>query len=133
RHLPRHHHNLPFVSPFSPPSPLLAPSHTLPLIPHLSPHKPVPPLAVLLTAGCGADLLINIALTILGYLPGHIHAFYILYIFYRRREAARGLGGLDGENGGGEDAPGIYSERVQSGGARDGGGRGGYGAIGGSA
>ncbi|KAF8253151.1 UPF0057-domain-containing protein, partial [Wilcoxina mikolae CBS 423.85] len=36
-----------------------------------------PPLGVFLVAGCGADVLINICLTILGYLPGHIHAFYI--------------------------------------------------------
>ncbi|KAH9419239.1 plasma membrane proteolipid Pmp3 [Dermatophagoides pteronyssinus] len=28
--------------------------------------------------GCGADLLINIALTILGYIPGIIHAIYII-------------------------------------------------------
>ncbi|KAJ5863604.1 plasma membrane proteolipid 3 [Penicillium soppii] len=34
----------------------------------------LPPLGVFLERGCGADLLINICLTILGYLPGIIHA-----------------------------------------------------------
>ncbi|PWY90185.1 hypothetical protein BO70DRAFT_426561 [Aspergillus heteromorphus CBS 117.55] len=35
----------------------------------------LPPLGVFLERGCGADLLINICLTILGWLPGVIHAF----------------------------------------------------------
>lgn len=38
----------------------------------------LPPLGVFLERGCGADLLINILLTILGYLPGIIHALYVL-------------------------------------------------------
>jgi uncharacterized membrane protein YqaE (UPF0057 family) len=38
----------------------------------------LPPLGVFLERGCGADLLINILLTILGYLPGIIHALYII-------------------------------------------------------
>ncbi|KAK7734683.1 hypothetical protein SLS53_007786 [Cytospora paraplurivora] len=64
-----------------------------------------PPAAVALVAGCGVDVLINIGLTLLGYIPGHIHAFYILYVYYSRQEhLAR------------ERAPGIYSERVQTGG-----------------
>ncbi|ORX94439.1 plasma membrane proteolipid 3 [Basidiobolus meristosporus CBS 931.73] len=38
-----------------------------------------PPLGVLLERGpCHCDLLINIALTLLGYIPGVIHAFYII-------------------------------------------------------
>ncbi|KAH7027035.1 putative cation transport-related protein [Linnemannia elongata] len=37
-----------------------------------------PPLGVLLERGCGPDLLINILLTILGFIPGIIHAFYII-------------------------------------------------------
>ncbi|KAF8498340.1 cation transport-related protein, partial [Gautieria morchelliformis] len=37
-----------------------------------------PPLGVFLERGCGADLLINILLTILGYIPGIIHAVYII-------------------------------------------------------
>jgi len=30
----------------------------------------LPPIGVLIEKGCGVDLLINIALTILGYIPG---------------------------------------------------------------
>ncbi|KAF8163215.1 cation transport-related protein [Crassisporium funariophilum] len=33
----------------------------------------IPPLGVFLERGCGADLLINILLTILGYIPGIFH------------------------------------------------------------
>nr|POE49232.1 plasma membrane proteolipid 3 [Quercus suber] len=36
----------------------------------------VPPIGVFLERGCGADLLINILLTILGYIPGIIHALW---------------------------------------------------------
>ncbi|KAJ7109280.1 hypothetical protein C8R44DRAFT_802089 [Mycena epipterygia] len=38
----------------------------------------LPPLGVALERGCGADLLINILLTILGFIPGIIHALYII-------------------------------------------------------
>ncbi|KAF9937297.1 hypothetical protein BGZ67_001431 [Mortierella alpina] len=38
----------------------------------------LPPVGVFLERGCGTDLLINIVLTILGYIPGIIHAFYII-------------------------------------------------------
>lgn len=38
-----------------------------------------PPAAVAFLTGCSCDLLINICLTILGYLPGHIHAFWLIY------------------------------------------------------
>ncbi|KAI9598409.1 plasma membrane proteolipid 3 [Syncephalis fuscata] len=37
-----------------------------------------PPLGVLFERGCGCDLLINIGLTLLGYIPGIIHACYII-------------------------------------------------------
>ncbi|KAJ5748433.1 plasma membrane proteolipid 3 [Penicillium nucicola] len=37
----------------------------------------LPPLGVFLERGCGADLLINICLTILGWIPGIIHAMYV--------------------------------------------------------
>ncbi|MGB5983078.1 MAG: YqaE/Pmp3 family membrane protein [Nonlabens sp.] len=37
----------------------------------------LPPLSVLLNRGVGKDLLINIILTILGIIPGIIHAFYV--------------------------------------------------------
>ncbi|KAH9525918.1 plasma membrane proteolipid Pmp3 [Dermatophagoides farinae] len=36
----------------------------------------LPPLGVLFERGCSADLIINIALTILGYIPGIIHALW---------------------------------------------------------
>ncbi|EXJ76598.1 uncharacterized protein A1O5_01106 [Cladophialophora psammophila CBS 110553] len=70
-----------------------------------------PPVGVYLVAGCGADLFVNICLTLLGYLPGHIHAFYIEYVYFDRRDRAR-HGQLTGRH-----APGVYSERVQHGGA----------------
>lgn len=50
------------------------------------------------------------------YIPGHLHAFYLEYVYYDRREQAR-----EGRFHSGR-APGIYSENVQSGG-------GGYGTI----
>lgn len=37
----------------------------------------LPPLGVFLETGCGADFLINICLTILGWIPGIIHAMYV--------------------------------------------------------
>jgi uncharacterized membrane protein YqaE (UPF0057 family) len=37
----------------------------------------LPPLGVFLERGCGADFLINILLTILGWIPGVIHAMYV--------------------------------------------------------
>ncbi|KAH0835699.1 hypothetical protein J3R83DRAFT_9489 [Lanmaoa asiatica] len=43
-----------------------------------------PPAAVAFVAGCGADLCLNILLTLLGYLPGCIHAFWLVL---RRAEA----------------------------------------------
>ncbi|KAF9737364.1 hypothetical protein PMIN06_013014 [Paraphaeosphaeria minitans] len=69
-----------------------------------------PPIGVFAVAGCGADFFINICLTVLGYLPGHIHAFYLIYIFYERKgEAESGLYNP-------RPASGIYSERVLRGG-----------------
>ena len=38
----------------------------------------IPPIGVLMHNGCGKDLIINILLTILGYIPGIIHAVYII-------------------------------------------------------
>ncbi|KAL7412874.1 hypothetical protein BDY24DRAFT_391405 [Mrakia frigida] len=38
----------------------------------------LPPLGVFLERGCGADFFINILLTVLGYIPGIIHALYII-------------------------------------------------------
>lgn len=88
----------------------------------------VPPVGVFIVAGCGADLLINILLTILGYVyllktnntyshhcryfPGHIHAFYIEYVYYKHRDAIR-AGTYDGK-----PASGVYSQKVQNGGTK---------------
>ncbi|KZT60473.1 UPF0057-domain-containing protein [Calocera cornea HHB12733] len=41
----------------------------------------LPPLGVFLERGCGVDLLINVLLTCLGYIPGIIHALYIILKF----------------------------------------------------
>ncbi|KAI8075387.1 stress response RCI peptide [Gilbertella persicaria] len=38
----------------------------------------LPPLGVFFERGCGVDLLINVALTCLGFIPGIIHALYII-------------------------------------------------------
>lgn len=70
----------------------------------------MPPVGVALVAGCGVDLCINICLTILGYFPGHIHAFYVEYIYYQRRHEAR-MGVYNPR-----PAPGVYSDKVQRGG-----------------
>lgn len=51
------------------------------------------------------------------YIPGHIHAFYILYVYYSRSDRPTA-----------ERAPGIYSERVQNAG-HHGHPAGGYGTI----
>ncbi|KAF1813859.1 hypothetical protein P152DRAFT_457229 [Eremomyces bilateralis CBS 781.70] len=71
---------------------------------------------VFIVTGCGMDLFINIVLTCLGYFPGHIHAYYLEYVYYKRREeSSRGF--YDNNR-----APAIYSDRVQTGGR-------GYGTI----
>jgi uncharacterized membrane protein YqaE (UPF0057 family) len=70
----------------------------------------VPPIGVFIVSGCSMDLFINICLTILGYIPGHIHAFYVEYVYFDRRKQSR-LGQLTAAR-----APGIYSDRVQGGG-----------------
>nr|CAD2174979.1 unnamed protein product [Meloidogyne enterolobii] len=38
-----------------------------------------PPLGVLVEKGCSIHLLINILLTICGYIPGIIHALYVIF------------------------------------------------------
>ncbi|OZJ02490.1 hypothetical protein BZG36_04364 [Bifiguratus adelaidae] len=43
-----------------------------------------PPVGVFMMRGCHADFWINCGLTLLGYIPGHVHAFYIMY---KRAEA----------------------------------------------
>lgn len=38
----------------------------------------IPPLGVFMTVGVGATLVINILLTLLGWLPGSIHALWVI-------------------------------------------------------
>lgn len=38
----------------------------------------LPPLAVALDRGCGCDMLLNFALTLLGWIPGVIHAYFVV-------------------------------------------------------
>ncbi|KAK0183984.1 hypothetical protein F5146DRAFT_1039637 [Armillaria mellea] len=38
----------------------------------------IPPVPVLLKRGCTADFWINLALCVLGWIPGVIHAWYII-------------------------------------------------------
>lgn len=40
----------------------------------------LPPLGVFLQAGCGKDLAINALLTLFGYIPGIIHAIYVICV-----------------------------------------------------
>ncbi|MCJ1310705.1 hypothetical protein MMC25_004371 [Agyrium rufum] len=70
----------------------------------------VPPIGVYMIAGCGADLFVNICLTLLGYFPGHIHAFYLEYVYFERRDKGR-IGQINTKR-----APGVYSENIQHGG-----------------
>ncbi|PKY03863.1 putative stress response RCI peptide [Aspergillus campestris IBT 28561] len=67
----------------------------------------IPPLGVFLISGCSADLLINILLTCLGYFPGHIHAFYLEYVYYQNRRTPM--------YGTYQPAPGVYSDRIKNG------------------
>ncbi|KAF9009543.1 hypothetical protein BDQ17DRAFT_1406575 [Cyathus striatus] len=52
-----------------------------------------PPAAAAMITGCSCDLLINILLTILGYFPGHIHAFWLIYKKMQAEERY-GVGGF---------------------------------------
>ena len=39
----------------------------------------LPPLSVLLRAGLGLQFLLNVLLTLIGWIPGVIHALWVLY------------------------------------------------------
>ncbi|KAK9484235.1 hypothetical protein V1527DRAFT_470788 [Lipomyces starkeyi] len=70
----------------------------------------IPPLGVFFISGCSVDFIINVGLTMLGYLPGLLHALYLEYIYYTRREdAANGITNIG-------RAPGVYSDVIQRGG-----------------
>ena len=44
----------------------------------------VPPLGVFLQVGLGKHFWLNVLLTILGYLPGLVHAIWVIWTFPRR-------------------------------------------------
>ncbi|KAL8287134.1 hypothetical protein RQP46_003586 [Phenoliferia psychrophenolica] len=62
-----------------------------------------PPAAAGFLTGCSCDLFINICLTLLGYIPGHIHAFWLIYK-NAQAEERYGPGGYK-YTGNGEYAP----------------------------
>lgn len=45
-----------------------------------------PPAPVAFLTGCSCDLLIAVLLTLLGALPGHIYALFIIYAYIKARE-----------------------------------------------
>ncbi|MEO8891636.1 MAG: YqaE/Pmp3 family membrane protein [Coleofasciculaceae cyanobacterium] len=57
----------------------------------------IPPLGVFMTVGVGATLFINIGLTLLGWLPGSIHALWV--IVKHEEKVSRETGMEDGRNG----------------------------------
>ncbi len=57
----------------------------------------IPPLGVFMTVGVGATLLINIGLTLLGWLPGSIHA---LWVIVKHEEKVSREAGLEEGRGG---------------------------------
>ncbi|KPI34955.1 uncharacterized protein AB675_3816 [Cyphellophora attinorum] len=70
-----------------------------------------PPLAVMLITGLNTDVLINCVLFLLVVFPSHIHGLYIsLTYFNRKRKVRKGIYPGDKRSG-------IYSEKVQNGGA----------------
>ncbi|PWN30194.1 UPF0057-domain-containing protein [Jaminaea rosea] len=69
-----------------------------------------PPAAAAFITGCSCDLLINILLTILGYLPGHLHAFWLIYKKMQAEERY-GYAGFRYVGGGKyEAAPGVQPQ-----------------------
>ena len=70
-----------------------------------------PPLAVLLLCGPETDFIINCLLFLAAVIPSHVHAFYISCTYFnRKRKVRKGVYP-------GKWRWGIYSERVQRGGA----------------
>merc|ERR1711939_60965 len=88
------------------------------LSPNLGHHRHLPSASRCLhhlRLRCGSPH--NICLTILGFLPGHVHAFYLIYVYYHKQEQAS-MGIYDSR-----PAPGVYSDNVNTGGE-------GYGSMG---
>jgi uncharacterized membrane protein YqaE (UPF0057 family) len=53
----------------------------------------IPPLGVFLQVGLGVQFWLNILLTLLGYIPGVIHAIYIIVTRPERERSAAGQTG----------------------------------------
>jgi uncharacterized membrane protein YqaE (UPF0057 family) len=51
----------------------------------------IPPLGVFLQVGLGRHFLLNILLTLLGYIPGLVHAIWIIAIRPDRMQGTRGV------------------------------------------
>lgn len=74
-----------------------------------------PPLAVALECGCGCQLLLNIILTIFGYIPGLIHALFVIFhcgeggLLVDEEEAVEGRGAT---GAGTATGTGVKSETV---------------------
>ncbi|MBW4690242.1 MAG: YqaE/Pmp3 family membrane protein [Lyngbya sp. HA4199-MV5] len=49
----------------------------------------LPPLGVFLTSGLGFTFLLNVGLTLLGYVPGIIHALWVVLKSYEHEAAER--------------------------------------------
>jgi uncharacterized membrane protein YqaE (UPF0057 family) len=57
----------------------------------------IPPVGVFMTVGIGATLFINIGLTLLGWLPGSIHALWV--IVKQEEKVSRNAGVEEGRGG----------------------------------
>ena len=57
----------------------------------------IPPVGVFMTVGVGATLFINIGLTLLGWLPGSIHALWV--IVKQEEKVSRNAGVEEGRGG----------------------------------
>lgn len=51
----------------------------------------LPPVGVFLTVGVGWTLMINILLTLLGWLPGSIHAVWVIVKYEERMNGEEGV------------------------------------------
>ncbi|KAF1827569.1 UPF0057-domain-containing protein [Dissoconium aciculare CBS 342.82] len=49
----------------------------------------VPPVPVALKAGCGADLIINIVFTLFAWIPGVVHAWWVISKYDPAKHAPR--------------------------------------------
>ena len=67
-----------FIIPKNKQAPLIFPMSAVSVVLRLLLALLFPPISVLVERGCGADFLINLGLSLLGWLPGAIHAVYIV-------------------------------------------------------